>query len=95
METRIYETRISEDVSSYILGRIVAAQDIICQDDPASKNGYKMAQIVERDNQGYVLRICSTTFAVETDQERYDKFSLLVAEWYPDIDFEFDIDGIK
>ena len=92
METRIYETRISEDVSSYILGRIIAAQDIICQDDPASKNGYKMTQIVERDNQGYALRICSTTFAVETDQERYDKFKLLVREWYPDFRFEFDVD---
>lgn len=95
METRVYKTKVYGNVREFVLGRISAAQEIICNDHPKMSGTYAMFTIREIDDNGEHLRDCSHNFTVKTDQRRYDEFSLLVAEWYPDLDFEFDVTGPK
>ena len=91
METRIYRTRINGDRNDWVLGRIVGAMDIICKDTPEENEGYAAYSIVEYDDEGNFVRTCHTTIAVNTDQERYDRFMDLVKAWYPKFDIEFDM----
>ena len=95
MENRIYKTRVNGEVKPFVLCRISAAQELICRDHPKMSGRYGIATIIETDENGNHLKDVCSIFAVKTDQERYDEFSLLVADWYPDIDFEFDTTGPK
>lgn len=90
METRIYRTRINGDVSKWALGRIAGAMDLICKDAPEKNNGYRAFSIEEYDDDKFV-QTCFTQLAVDTDQERYDRFAALIKAWFPKFDIEFDV----
>lgn len=93
-EIRIYKTRVEGDVKPFILGRISAAQELICKDHPKMSGRYAMNTIIpiaELDDEGNEIRVICTIFAVKTDQERYDEFTNLIMDWYSDIHIEFDI----
>lgn len=92
METRIYRTRINGDVSDWARGRIAGAMDLICKDTPEENKGYSAFSIVEYDDDDKFVQTCCTQLAVDTDQERYDRFVALIKAWFPKFDIEFDVE---
>ena len=91
MDTRIYRTRINGDESQWALGRIAGAMDVICKDNPEENEGYAAYSILEYDDTDKFVLARSTTFAVKTDQERYDRFAAMIKSWFPKFDIEFDV----
>ena len=97
METRIYKTKVYGEVKDYILGRISAAQELLCHDQPRMSGYYccAIATVREMDDAGEQVRDRCTIFRVETDEDHYGQFKLIMNAWYPYLDFEFDVDGSK
>ena len=95
METRIYETKVYGEVKDFVLGRISAAQELLCQDKPKMSGGYLLTTVYEVNDPGEHVRDRCTIFRVETDEDHYGQFKLIMNAWYPYLDIEFDIDGSK
>lgn len=91
METRIYRTRINDDVSYGAFGRVARAMDLIRKDASEENKGYSLYSIVGYDDNDKFFQTCFTELAVYTDQERYDRFVALIKNWFPELDIEFDV----
>lgn len=97
METRIYRTKVIGEVPEYVSGRISAALELICGSETRRSGRYvpyAPYTIFEIDEEsGKKIRELSTTFAVETTQELYDKAVEVLKDWYSrmeKLEFVFD-----
>lgn len=88
MEKKVYATIVKGDIKNqYILGRISAAMQVICEDDLTERKGYAHSSLVTIDNT-YGEIVVGWIFRVETTKDRYDRFLEVVRAWYPNWNFE-------
>lgn len=91
MEERCFKFRI-RGVNQYVEGVINGMMHCICRDNPAERFGYAVAEVVEIDDANRPKQTVSATMAVDTTQERFDKFVDCVKQKYGNLSgFELEV----
>lgn len=83
--TKHYAFRVY-GANEYICGRISGIMACMCEDDPSQKVGYPVAAVVEQNEEGELIRICSYTMAVDTTPDRFSEFIECVMKLYSKLD---------